>query len=33
MEDEIPKPDPPLGEGKPFIRALKAFGGKSLENV
>lgn len=33
LEDDIPKPDPPLCEQEPFLKALKEFGGKSLENV
>ena len=33
MEDEILEPDPPLGEQEPFLKALKEFGGKILENV
>ena len=33
LEDEISKPDPPLGEKEPFLKSLKVFGGKSLENV
>lgn len=28
LDNEIPKPDPPLGEKEPFLKALKAFGGK-----
>ena len=33
MEDEILELYHPLGEGEPFIRALKEFGGKILGNV
>ena len=33
MEDEVPKLDPPLGEKESFLKSLKAFGGKILENV
>ena len=33
LEDEIPELDLSLGKGEPFLRALKALGGKSLENV
>ena len=33
LEDEIPKPDPPLGEKETFLKALKAFGRNSLENT
>ena len=30
---EIPEPGPPLFKQEPFLKALKAFGGKILENV
>lgn len=33
LEDEIPKLDPPLVKQEPFLKALKEFGGKILENV
>lgn len=33
FEDEILELDPPLGEQEPFLKALKEFGGKILENV
>ena len=33
MEDEIPKPNPPLDEKEPFIKSIKDFGGNSLEDV
>lgn len=33
LEDEVPKPNPQHGEQEPFIKALKAFGGNSVENV
>ena len=33
MEDEVPKLEPPFGEKKLFIKALKALGRKSLENI
>ena len=33
LEDEVHEPNPPLGEKESFIKALKALGGKSLENI
>lgn len=33
IEDEVPEPNPPLGENDPFIKVLKTLGGKSLESI
>lgn len=33
LEDEILGLDPPIGEQEPFLKSLKEFGEKSIENV